>query len=87
MSWQTSIGDPGRRRLAAILAAAVAAGGAASAQSETVLVRGRTIHTVTGGTLRDGEILIRDGVIEAVGGSLDAPAGVPVYEAEVVIPA
>ena len=86
MSWQTSIGNPGRRRLAAILAAAVAAAGAASAQSETVLVRGRTIHTVTGGTLRDGEILIRDGVIEAVGGSLDAPAGVPVYEAEVVIP-
>ena len=72
----------------AILAAAVAmaAPGAASAQSETVLVRGRTIHTVTGGTLSDGEILIRDGVIEAVGAAVDAPADARVYEAEVVIP-
>ena len=72
----------------AILAAAVAmaAPGTASAQSETVLVRGRTIHTVTGGTLSDGEILIRDGVIEAVGAAGDAPAGARVYEAEVVIP-
>ena len=72
----------------AILAAAVAiaAPSAASAQSETVLVRGRTIHTVTGGTLSDGEILIRDGVIEAVGAAVDAPADARVYEAEVVIP-
>ena len=72
----------------AILAAAVAmaAPSTASAQSETVLVRGRTIHTVTGGTLSDGEILIRDGVIEAVGAAGDAPAGARVYEAEVVIP-
>ena len=86
MSWQTSIENPGRRRLAAIVAAAVAVAGAASAQPETVLVRGRTIHTVTGGTLQDGEILIRDGSIEAVGASLEVPAGTPVYEAEVVIP-
>ena len=58
----------------------------ASAQSETVLVRGRTIHTVTAGTLSEGEILIRDGVIEAIGASLDAPADARIYEAQVVIP-
>ena len=68
------------------VAVAIAAPSAASAQSETVLVRGRTIHTVTGGTLSDGEILIRDGVIEAVGAAVDAPADARVYEAEVVIP-
>ena len=78
----------GRAWFAGIFAAAVAVAGprVAGAQSETVLVRGRTVHTVTGGTLRDGEILIRDGIIEAVGASVDAPAGAPVYEAEVVIP-
>ncbi|MYF75814.1 MAG: amidohydrolase family protein [Acidobacteria bacterium] len=86
MSWRTSSRTGGRRWFTAILAAAVAGAGTASAQSETVLVRGRTVHTVTGGTLQDGEILIRDGLIEAVGESLDVPAGVAVYEAETVIP-
>ncbi len=86
MSRRTSSRRGGYRWFTAILAAAVAGPGAASAQSETVLVRGRTIHTVTGGTLQDGEILIRDGIIEAVGASLDVPAGTPVYEAATVIP-
>ena len=58
----------------------------ASAQSEPVLIRAGTIHTATNGTIQDGEILIRDGVIEAVGASVDAPAGARVYEAEVVVP-
>ena len=58
----------------------------ASAQSEPVVIRAGTIHTVTSGTIRDGEILIRDGVIEAVGASVDVPADARVYEAEVVIP-
>ncbi|MYE44726.1 MAG: amidohydrolase family protein [Acidobacteria bacterium] len=88
MTWRTWIRSSGRGRFTAVLAAAIAAAGpaAASAQSETALVRGRTIHTATGGTLQDGEILIRDGIIEAVGESLDVPAGVAVYEAETVIP-
>ena len=58
----------------------------ASAQSEPVVIRAGTIHTATNGTIQDGEILIRDGVIEAVGASVDAPAGARVYEAEVVVP-
>ena len=78
--------------LMVVLAAGAAASavtvspGGALAQSEPVLIRAGTIHTVTGGTIQDGEILIRDGVIEAVGASVDAPAGARVYEAEVVIP-
>ena len=60
--------------------------GGASAQSDPVVIRAGTIHTVTRGTIEDGEILIRDGVIEAVGASVDVPADARVYEAEVVIP-
>ncbi len=58
----------------------------ASAQSEPVVIRAGTIHTATNGTIQDGEILIRGGIIEAVGASVDAPADARVYEAEVVIP-
>ena len=81
-----------RKSMCSLLILSLAAGtvaaspGGASAQSEPVLIRAGTIHTVTSGTIQDGEILIRDGVIEAVGTSVDAPAGVRVYEAEVVIP-
>ena len=65
---------------------AAAPPGSASAQSDPILIRAGTIHTVTNGTIQDGEILVRDGVIEAVGTSVDAPADARVYEAEVVIP-
>ncbi len=81
-----------RKSMCSLLILSLAAGtvaaspGGASAQSEPVLIRAGTIHTVTSGTIQDGEILIRDGVIEAVGTSVGAPAGVRVYEAEVVIP-
>ena len=76
------------RLLTGILAAAVATAGpsVASAQSETVLIRARTIHTVTSGILHEGEILIRNGIIEAIGPSVDVPADARVYEARVVIP-
>ncbi|MCY3705063.1 MAG: amidohydrolase family protein [Gammaproteobacteria bacterium] len=78
--------------LMVVLAAGAVAGavtvspGGALAQSEPVLIRAGTIHTATNGTIQDGEILIRGGVIEAVSASVDAPAGARVYEAEVVIP-
>ena len=77
-----------RSALAVILAAASAAASpeGAFAQSDPILIRAGTIHTVTNGTIRDGEILVRDGVIAQVGVSVDAPANARVYEAEVVIP-
>ena len=85
MTWRTLI--RGGWCTGVVAATVAAAGpGAAGAQPETVLVRGRTVHTVTGGTLEDGEILIREGIIEAVGQSLEVPPGARVYEAEVVIP-
>ncbi|MDE0473193.1 MAG: amidohydrolase family protein, partial [Gammaproteobacteria bacterium] len=70
----------------AVAGAVTVSPGGALAQSEPVLIRAGTIHTATNGTIQDGEILIRGGVIEAVGASVDAPAGTRVYEAEVVIP-
>ena len=51
-----------------------------------VLIRAATIHTVTNGTIRNGEILIRDGIIAAVGTNVTAPPDAQLYEAEVVIP-
>ena len=57
-----------------------------AAQSRPILVRAGEIHTVTNGVLQDGEILVRDGVIEQVGHALDVPDGVQIYQAEVVIP-
>ena len=89
MTWRTwTRSGGGRGWFPAMLAAAVVTAGAsaASAQSEAVLIRGGTIHTVTGGTLQDGEILIRNGTIEAVGPSVDVPADARVFEARVVIP-
>jgi len=58
----------------------------ASAQSRAILIRAGEIHTVTNGVIRDGEILVVDGLIQQVGQSLDAPAGAQEYRAEVVIP-
>ncbi len=77
-----------RTGLSLTLAAALVPAGsvAANAQSEPILIRAERIHTVTGGTLEGSEILIRDGVIAAVGSSVEAPTDVRVVEARVVIP-
>lgn len=45
---------------------------AAAAQSETLLLTGATVHTVSGETIAAGEVLIRDGRISAVGTSVAA---------------
>ena len=57
-----------------------------STQPGTALIRAEAVHTATNGTLTPGEILIRDGVIAAVGPTVDAPLDTRVYMAETVIP-
>jgi Amidohydrolase family len=67
-----------------LLAGAMAAslGIASSANGDEFLVRGATVHTVSSqGTLKDADVLVRDGVIAAVGTNLAAPAGAAIIEA------
>ncbi len=46
-----------------------------------VLIRGATVLTVTRGTLRDADILVRGGKIAAIGKGLEAPKGITVIDA------
>lgn len=45
------------------------------------LITGATVLTITNGTIEDGDILVEDGKIAAVGQDLDAPDGAEVYDA------
>jgi imidazolonepropionase-like amidohydrolase len=45
-----------------------------TARSETLLLRGATVHTVAKGTLAPGEVLVRDGKIAAVAAKIDERA-------------
>lgn len=67
----------------ALLTALAASAAFASAQAETVLIRGATVHTAgEQGTLNNHDILIRDGLIAEVGTGLSAPDNATVIEAE-----
>lgn len=44
----------------------------AAASAETLLLTGATVHTVSGGTITNGQVLVRDGKIAAVGSSVVA---------------
>ncbi|HCN30370.1 MAG TPA: amidohydrolase [Verrucomicrobiales bacterium] len=46
----------------------------ASASAETLLLRGATVHTVAGGTLAPGDVLVRDGKIAEVAAAITAKA-------------
>ncbi len=68
-----------------LLAGAMAASmGISSASIATeILVRGATVHTAsTQGTLKNTDVLVRDGLIVAVGSSLAAPAGATIIDAK-----
>ena len=46
-----------------------------------LLIKGGTVKTITRGDIKDGEILIDEGKILAVGKGLDVPEGCEVYDA------
>lgn len=70
-------GRSGSRRAAAALAAAVLWGLApAAAAGQDVAVVGAEVHPVSGPPLTGATVLVRDGVIEAVGRDVRVPSGV-----------
>jgi imidazolonepropionase-like amidohydrolase len=49
-------------------------------QSETIALRGATIHTVTNGVIENGTIVFENGVITAVGSDVTIPSGARVVD-------
>ncbi len=71
-----------RRFLGRLCLLAVAMG-AAPAFAQDVLIRNATVHTATAqGTLRNADVLVRNGVVQSVGSGLSAPAGITVIDAQ-----
>ena len=64
-----------------VVLAGILVGLVASAQGQTMAIRGGQVHTTPGTVVEDATILIRNGVVERVGKGLAIPAGVPVIDA------
>ena len=60
---------------------ALLAGTPALAGGQDLAVTGGDVHTVSGGVLEGATVLVRDGVIVAVGRDVEVPAGVPTLDA------
>lgn len=60
--------------------------GTSVVSAKDTVIRAKTIYTVTKGILEDGEILIRDGKIQAIGKAVDAPTDAEVFDAVAVMP-
>ncbi len=72
-----------RTRLAGGIALTLCLTASLCAQAETLFINDATVHTMSStGVLQQGDILIRDGKIHAVGTGLTAPADAAVIEAE-----
>ncbi len=66
------------RRLGEVLFCAAL--GLTAADDDSFLIRNVTVHTVSGGDIQNGSILVRDGKIVGVGAKLAAPKGIKVIE-------
>ena len=81
-----SILQPARALAAvAVLAAAAVSAGAqvqmtVPPQTETVVLRGATIHTVTNGVIPNGTIILEAGKIKAIGANIAVPPGAKVVD-------
>lgn len=65
-----------------LLGAIAAAALGSAAKAQTVLIKNARIHTVAAqGTVENGDLLIQNGVIEAVGAEIAQPAGATVINA------
>ena len=52
------------------------------AEQNDWLIRDATVLTITNGTIENGDVLVQNGDIAAVGEDLDAPAGTETYDAD-----
>jgi imidazolonepropionase-like amidohydrolase len=64
----------------ALLTILVAVASLRAAGPDTVLLRGATVHPVSGPDIADGSVLVRDGKIAEVGARIAAPRGARVIE-------
>ncbi|MBP6823031.1 MAG: amidohydrolase family protein [Acidobacteria bacterium] len=55
--------------------------GSAQSQGEAYAIRGGTVVTVTGATISKGTVVIRNGLIQAVGADIPVPADARVFDA------
>ena len=68
--------------LVVVLTAALMGVGAANAfEGEAYAIRGGTVVTVTGGTIQKGTVIVRNGLIEAVGADIPIPADARIIDA------
>ena len=72
------------RLIAGLASAAIALAqsppSAPSAPADSFMLRGGTVHTISGATIEDGSVLVRNGKIVGVGKSLTPPAGYKVID-------
>ncbi len=56
------------------------------AQAQSIAIQADRVITVSGGVIRNGTVVVRNGKIESVGAGISAPAGAKVIKAAVVMP-
>lgn len=69
------------KRLLLLLAASMFPSLATSAAPDFYAIRGGTIHRASGPPIANGTVIIRHGLIEAVGAGIDVPAGATIIDA------
>ena len=70
------------KRLLTAYAALVVLATAAPASAQTFAITNARVHTMNGAALENATVVVRDGVIEAVGSGLAVPAGARVIDAQ-----
>ena len=75
-----------KQRLASIALCLVAIAGQASADDSQVLIRAKSIHTVSGERIAPGQVLIADGKIVAIGKEVQVQGGATEIEIDTLIP-
>ena len=78
----------GLPRLALAIALSALPATAPLLAENSLVVRGETVHPVSGPAIKDGVVVVRDGKITAIGpaSEIHVPADLPVYSASVVTP-